>query len=97
MWRKDAPVRANREKALLSHIWNYARTVGYTDLPNPCAGIKGNREAGRDQYIEDAQFEAIWERADVCLRDAMELADLLARIRDAQARLRKYSRPATNA
>lgn len=76
-WRsKTAPIRANREKALLSHLWNYARSVGYTDLPNPCAGIKGNRETGRDQYIEDAQFEAIWERADDCLRDAMDLAYL---------------------
>lgn len=75
-WRKDAPVRANREKALLSHIWNFARSVGYTDLPNPCAGIKGNRETGRDQYIEDAQFDAIWDCADACLRDAMDLAYL---------------------
>ena len=75
-WRKGAPIRANREKALLSHIWNYARSVGYTDLPNPCAGIKGNREKGRDQYIEHAQFDAIWEHADPCLRDAMDLAYL---------------------
>lgn len=77
-WRKDAPIRANREKALLSHIWNYARSVGYTDLPNPCAGIKGYRERGRDQYIEDAQFEAIWDAADDCLRDAMDIAYLTA-------------------
>lgn len=76
-WRsKTAPIRANREKALLSHIWNFARSSGYTDLPNPCAGIKGNRETGRDQYIEDAQFAAIWEHADDCLRDAMDLAYL---------------------
>lgn len=70
-------VRANREKALLSHIWNYARDRGYTALPNPCAGIKGFKEDGRDVYIEDAQFEAVWKAADTCVRDAMDLAYLL--------------------
>lgn len=74
-WRA-AKVRANRERALLSAIWNYARDKGYTALPNPCAGIKGNRERGRDAYIEDDQFEAIWQAADECLRDAMDLAYL---------------------
>lgn len=69
-------VRANREKALLSHIWNFARDKGYTSLPNPCAGIKGFRETGRDVYVEDAEFLAIWNHADVCLRDAMDLAYL---------------------
>lgn len=75
-WRSKAPVRANREKALLSAIWNFARAKGYTDLPNPCAGIKGNRETGRDVYVEDDQFRAIWDQADACLRDAMDLAYL---------------------
>ena len=69
-------VRANREKALLSHIWNFAREKGYTALPNPCIGIRGFRETGRDVYIEDSQYQAIWKHADVCLRDAMELAYL---------------------
>lgn len=75
-WRKAAPVRANREKALLSSIWNYARDKGYTALPNPCAGIKGFKEKGRSAYVEDDQFQAIWDAADVCLRDAMDLAYL---------------------
>lgn len=75
-WRGKAPVRANREKALLSAIWNFARDKGYTALPNPCAGIKGHREKGRDAYVEDEQFAAIWEHADDCLRDAMDLAYL---------------------
>lgn len=78
-WRtKDGTgyVRANREKALLSHIWNYARDKGYTKLPNPCAGIKGFKEEGRDAYVEDDQFDLIWDAADECLRDAMDLAYL---------------------
>ena len=33
---EKAKARANREKALLSHMFNKAREWGYTDAPNPC-------------------------------------------------------------
>lgn len=77
-WRgKTAKVRANREKALFSHIWNMARDWGYTDLPNPCAGIKGYSEKGRKEiYIEEATFSAVHTAASQPLRDAMDLAYL---------------------
>lgn len=70
---KVAPVRANREKALFSHIWNKAREWGYTDRPNPCAGVKGNRETGRDVYVEDADYIKTWQASDVVTRDLMDL------------------------
>jgi integrase len=76
-WRgKTAPVRANRERALISVIWNFARRTGLTDLPNPCIGVKGFTEEGRDIYIEDAVFNAVWEAADIPLREALDLAYL---------------------
>lgn len=75
-WRQAAPVRANREKALLSAIWNYARTAGYTGLANPCAGIKGYKESGRGVYIEDSLYKLVYDRADIGLQDAMDLAYL---------------------
>lgn len=75
-WRKSAKVRANREKALFSHIWNHARNWGYTALPNPCAGIKGYSETGRSIYVDDAVYEAIWKAANQPLRDAMDMAYL---------------------
>jgi integrase len=75
-WRKAAPTRANREKALLSHIWNWARSAGYTSLPNPCAGVKGFAEGGREVYVEDDVFAAIWTGGNAALRDAMDLAYL---------------------
>ncbi|MBX9913719.1 MAG: tyrosine-type recombinase/integrase [Pseudomonadaceae bacterium] len=75
-WRQSAPVRANREKALLSAIWNYARETGYTSLANPCAGVKGNKEQGRGVYVEDSLFQSVYEVADVGLKDAMDLAYL---------------------
>ncbi|GLR13299.1 integrase [Chitinimonas prasina] len=70
--------RANREKALLSHMWNWARECGYTKLANPCSGIKGNKEKGRDVYIEDDLYRLVYEHASDGLRDAMDLAYLAA-------------------
>ena len=74
-WR-TAKVRANREVALLSHLWNWAREKGYTDLPNPCEGVRRNRENGRDVYVEDETYRAVYAAADQALRDAMDLAYL---------------------
>lgn len=73
---KVAKVRANREKALLSHVFNKAREWGYTDAPNPCAGVKGFREDGREKYVEDAEFRAVYAEATVPERNAMDLAYL---------------------
>lgn len=75
-WRSTSKVRANREKALFSHIWNMARAWEITDKPNPCAGIKGYTETGRDIYIEDDVLNAVWQIADPALRDALDLAYL---------------------
>lgn len=69
-------MRANREKALLSAIWNYARDTGYTSLANPCTGVKGNKEKGRGVYVEDSLFQAVYEVADAGLQDAMDLTYL---------------------
>lgn len=70
-------VRANREKALFSHIWNYAREKGLTKLPNPCAGVKGHREVGRDVYIEDNVYNAVRSAAVDWLQDLLDLAYLV--------------------
>jgi integrase len=73
---KTAKVRANREKALFSHVFNFARSCGYTDAPNPCAGVKGHREEGRDRYIEDSEYLSVWKNSDCSVQDAMDLAYL---------------------
>ncbi|MDE3022961.1 MAG: tyrosine-type recombinase/integrase [Pseudomonadota bacterium] len=72
--KKPAKVAANREKSLFSTIFNHAREWGYTDAPNPCAGIKGHSEAGRDRYVDDTEYLAVYEHADELLKDAMDLA-----------------------
>lgn len=69
-------VRANRELALFSHIFNYAREMGLTSAPNPSAGVRKTREDGRDVYVEDEVYAAVYAVADQPLRDAMDLAYL---------------------
>ncbi|MCX4150775.1 MULTISPECIES: tyrosine-type recombinase/integrase [Paraburkholderia] len=69
-------MRANREKALLSHVCNKAREWGYANAPNPCAGVKGFRESGRDIYVTDEAFRAVYAVAHPTLQDAMDLAYL---------------------
>lgn len=74
-WR-PAKVIANREVALFSHIWNWAREKGVTDLPNPCEGIRRNKEFGRDIYVGDDVYQRVYQKGDAALRDAMDLAYL---------------------
>ena len=71
-----ATIRANREKALFSHIFNMARNWGLTTAQNPCAGITGYSEIGRDIYVEDIEYKKVWEASDQPTRDAMDLAYL---------------------
>lgn len=72
-----ARTRANREIALLSHVWNFARSAksGYlTEKPNPCAGIERFKEHGREVYVSDEVLLAIVDKADQVLKDAIWLA-----------------------
>ncbi|HCF3157280.1 TPA: integrase [Pseudomonas aeruginosa] len=78
IFRRSAPVRANREISLFSAIWNYAREMGYTKLAKPCSGVKRNRERGRDVYVEDDLYAVVYEAADQGLKDAMDLSYLTA-------------------
>jgi integrase len=71
---QTAKARANREKALLSHMFNKAREWGYTDSPNPCQGVKGFTESGRDRYVSDAEFAAVRAAAHPTVQDAMDVA-----------------------
>ena len=73
---KATPTTANRCKRLFSTMWNHARGWGYTDLPNPCTGIKGFSLKKRTTYITDAMFAAVYDCASVALKDAMDLAYL---------------------
>ncbi|MBI5107631.1 MAG: tyrosine-type recombinase/integrase [Rhodocyclales bacterium] len=69
-----AQVRANREKALFSHVFNKAREWGYAALQNPCQGVKGFKERGRDRYVTDDEFQKVKAVAHFTVADAMDLA-----------------------
>jgi integrase len=73
---KLGQVRANREKALFSHIWNYARSTGFTRLANPCTGVRGYTEEGRDVMVDDDLLARTMARAGEPLRFALRLAHL---------------------
>ena len=71
---QQAKVRANREKALFSHIYNKARKWGFTAAQNPCQGVKGFKETGRSRYITDVEFDLVKAQAHFTVIDAMDLA-----------------------
>lgn len=73
---RTAKVRANRELALLSTVWTYAREWGLTDKANPCSGLRRNKETPRDFYAGDVVWSAVYEVAPQELKDAMDLAYL---------------------
>lgn len=70
-------VRANRAKALVSHMWNWAREEGITKLPNPCTGVKRFPETGRDTAPDAEMVQRMLDVADQPLQFAMRLADLI--------------------
>jgi integrase len=73
-WRgQTAPVRANREKALLSHMLNWAREMGYLEGANPCAGVRAHSESGRDFYVTDELLENILMNCDRATAFALRL------------------------
>lgn len=73
---RSAKTRANREIALLSHVFNTAREWGLTTRDNPCLGVRKNKEKPRDFYANETVWEAVYEEAPPELKDAMDLAYL---------------------
>jgi site-specific recombinase XerD len=86
--KRTAKTQANREVALLSVIWNWARTEDLTKIPYPAHDMKRakwmNAEAPREREIGDEAFAAIYLHADPVLRDAMDISTATGlRVRDA--------------
>lgn len=70
---RDTPYQVNRDKATLSRMWNWARSRGITDLPNPCVGVDGHHEPGRAVIVDGDMYWAVYDRADQVLKDWMRL------------------------
>lgn len=73
---RTAKVRANREIALLSTMFTFAREWGMTDKANPCFGLRRNKETPRDYYAGDIVWKAVYALAPQELKDSMDLAYL---------------------
>lgn len=73
---RSAKTRANREIALLSHVFNTAREWGLTTRDNPCLGVRKNKEKPRDFYANETVWTAVYSEASEELKDAMDLAYL---------------------
>lgn len=71
---KASLVQSNRERAVLSMLFNWARGEGILNSPNPCVGIHGKKEPPREVYVDDAAYKAVWDKAGPGVRDAMDLA-----------------------
>ncbi|EJM92488.1 tyrosine-type recombinase/integrase [Pseudomonas sp. GM67] len=69
-------MRANREIALLSTIFTFAREWGLTEKANPCARLRRNKETPRDFYAGQIVWDAVYTEAPPELKDAMDLAYL---------------------
>lgn len=72
---RSAKTRANREIALLSHVFTIAVEWGFADR-NPCLKVRRNKEKVRDYYATDQVWDAVYSEAVQELKDAMDLAYL---------------------
>lgn len=76
--KRTAKTQANREMALLSIIWNWARGEGMTKLHWPAAGMEKskwrNKEKPRKVKVDYDIFTPIYAEGDQILRDCMDLA-----------------------
>lgn len=70
---RSAKVRGNREIALFSAIWNWGIDAGLHKFPNPCRGIKRNKERRRDRFPEHWEYHAVWRVASIPEQDAMDM------------------------
>ena len=74
--RETRPVRANREKALLSHVFTWAirhPTWGCVIQHNPCTGVVRNKETKRIRIIEDAEYMSVYNLANLNVKRLMTL------------------------
>lgn len=69
------PNMANRVVSVLRVVFNHALEWQLVDS-NPCAGIKRHREATRDRYISDAEFQALMAHCSDYMRVIFEMCYL---------------------
>jgi integrase len=69
------PTAANRELEVLAHVFRYAVEWGVIEQ-NPCREVSKLRLPKRRRYVEDWEYNAVYEVAAPMMRVAMDLAIL---------------------
>lgn len=70
---RTAPIAANRELALISHV--FARAMEWELCSeNPCVGVERLTEEARERYVTDEEFIAVFDAANGPVRAMMALA-----------------------
>jgi len=72
---QKSPVQANRHKAFLSRTYRWAFERGKVGS-NPCTGVKQFKETPRDRYVEDYEYQAVFNTACAVVKAAMEISYL---------------------
>ena len=74
--KRSAKTQGNREMAVLSILWSYARMEGMTELQWPANGVKDwkNEEHEREFEVTDELFAAVYGHGDQILKDCMDIA-----------------------
>jgi integrase len=73
---EGAPKGGNRERATLSTIISWGMRFGWCTGPNPCYGVRRNKETPSKVYVEDMQLKNVIDIAPPCLRDLLAVAFL---------------------
>ncbi|MDB5813521.1 MAG: integrase [Rhodocyclales bacterium] len=73
----DTPFLANRIKATLSRMWNWARGKGLTSAPNPCVGVESYHEPRRQVLVTPQMFWDMHDAGDQVLKDWLRLDMLI--------------------
>jgi integrase len=73
---EGAPKGGNRERATLSSIISWGMRYGWCAGPNPCYGVRRNKETPSKVYVEDAQLKDVIDLAPPCLRDLLAVGFL---------------------
>lgn len=66
-------VAGNRELALLSSVFKHAIRWGLAN-DNPCRLVARNPERPRRRYVEEAEYQAVYDLAPAAIQCAMEIA-----------------------
>ena len=74
---KTSETTANRHLSLLSKLFSWGFERGHVTA-HPCKGVSRFTEAKRDRYIEEHEYKAVYEHANIAVKVAMEISYLCA-------------------